>query len=272
MNVILDTNFALPVVPGGYVPPSPSPIIKIPPVINLTEEEKASYVVCYIGKLFKQGHRYKTWKERLIFFAESKMQYFDLKMAYQGEFDIEECSIKDLTTEECSAPNATFAFQIKNHASGGEFMNCYVQNVQYKELLSLLFQIKLHHIEALKILINIPSMKTGFLKKQGHVVKNWKMRYFILNYGVIAYYENNNTEKNGVKEAPKGKVVLKNATVSVVLTDEVTGKQLSSTDFRLQVVDQENNKLLMQMKNSQERKEWFDAIKKHIEYAKEYLD
>jgi len=272
MNVILDSNFALPVVPGGYVSISTSNIVKIPPILNLTEEEQASFVFCFVGKLFKQGHRYKSWKERLVFFTESKMQYFDMKMAFQGSFDIEEGSVNDLTISECSAPQNSFPFQIKNHASGGEFMNCYVLNDQYKELISLLFNIKLSHIEALKILINIPSIKTGILKKQGHIVKNWKSRYFILNYGVLSYYEKNDVEKIGVKEAPKGKVILKNATVSVVLTDEVTGKQLGTNEFRLQVTDAENNKLFVEMKTTQEKKEWFDAIKKHIEYAKEYLE
>lgn len=280
MNVILDTNFALPIIAGGYITTTTTTnnnnnnnnVIKIPPVINLTEEEKLSYCPCFIGKLFKQGHRFKTWKERLIFFTESKMQYFDLKMSYQGDLDIEECHIQDIKIEDCNAMKNSFPFQIKNYATGGEFMNCYVLNAQYKELLALLFTMKLNHIEALKTLINIPSIKTGMLKKQGHLIKNWKSRYFILNYGVMCYYESNAAEKTGGKEQPKGKIVLKNASVAVVLSDEITGKQLSATEYRIQVIDQENNKLLLEMKSIQERKEWFDAIKKHIEYARDYLD
>lgn len=33
-----------------------------------------------------------------------------------------------------------------------------------------------------------PPKLQGWVRKQGHVVKNWKMRYFVLNRGYLVYY------------------------------------------------------------------------------------
>ena len=35
-----------------------------------------------------------------------------------------------------------------------------------------------------------PPMKKGWMKKEGHVVKNWKDRHFVLDSGILIYYEN----------------------------------------------------------------------------------
>jgi hypothetical protein len=277
LNIMLDSNFALPLIPGGYISRDSNSsssatdgLIFVPPVLNLTEYEKTEYSVGFIGKLWKQGHRVKSWKERLVFFSEVKMQYFDLKMIYHGEFEFEDCSITNIQPSDCSAPNNSYPFQMKNFASGGEYLYCYVTSEILRELLKLILQVKNGHLNAIKVLINIPLMKTGWLKKQGHMIKNWKERFFILNYGILQYYENNGQDKQGVAEAPKGKVNLKNATVTVVLNDE-NGKQLDS-DYRLLITESNGQKLLLQMKASQDRKEWFESIRKHIEYAKEYLE
>lgn len=33
-----------------------------------------------------------------------------------------------------------------------------------------------------------PPKLQGWVRKQGHVIKNWKMRYFVLNRGYLSYY------------------------------------------------------------------------------------
>ena len=32
-------------------------------------------------------------------------------------------------------------------------------------------------------------MKKGWMKKEGHIVKNWKDRHFVLDSGILIYYE-----------------------------------------------------------------------------------
>jgi hypothetical protein len=133
--------------------------------------------------------------------------------------EFEDCSITNIQPSDCSAPNNSYPFQMKNFASGGEYLYCYVTSEILRELLILILQVKNGYPNAIMVLINIPLMKTGWLKKQGHMIKNWKERFFILNYGILQCYENNGQDKQGVAETPKGKVNLKNAMVMVVLND-----------------------------------------------------
>lgn len=35
----------------------------------------------------------------------------------------------------------------------------------------------------------IPTVVMGYLMKQGHFVKNWKKRFFVVERGVLRYYE-----------------------------------------------------------------------------------
>lgn len=254
----------------------------VPPVLNLTEEEKARFSAAFIGKMQKQGHSVKTWKERLVFIAENKLQYFDLKMNFKGEFNVEDCNFvavdpndREKLKEMGVSPGA-FAFQLVNYAGGGQFLNCAVASEHMRDLYELVLQTRNAHIASLKTLVQIPDMKTGWLQKQGHMVKNWKRRFFVLNYGVLAYYEQDSVANHrGVAEAPKGKVNLKGATITVVTPDEVSerGKKAAEvSDLRLCVADVSGVKLYLQGKSRDEKKEWFDALRRHVLYANEYND
>ena len=44
--------------------------------------------------------------------------------------------------------------------------------------------------------IKAPEDKTGLFKKRGHVVKNWKERYFVLKGGLLSYYINSESPNN----------------------------------------------------------------------------
>ncbi len=305
LNVQLDSNYAILDNPRGYISSNNSTgKVVIDPVLNITEFEKSDFSVAFLGKIYKQGHRYKSWKERLCFFTESSLQYYDLKMIHQGEFPCEECVYEKVTNpSECSAPKNTFPFMLTNYSSGGEYLYCYSTDESFQEVFGMIVSLKLTHFHAIKSLINIPLMKRGFLKKQGHLIRNWKTRFFILNYGILTYYEKDGVESNGVVENAKGKVELQHAAVVVMMNDE-NGKPLSDDDHRVcisvdtgnkrasisgalmnggepvkesesssggkQAASGGNYKLILQMKSQQEKKEWFEAIRKHIEYAREY--
>ena len=51
-------------------------------------------------------------------------------------------------------------------------------------------------------------LKEGYLVKQGHIVKNWKRRWFVLTAGSIDYFET----QGGVQ---KGRILLDNVTISL---------------------------------------------------------
>lgn len=302
----------------------------VPPVLNLTEAEKTLYSAAFIGKVFKQGHGVKTWKERLTFVAENKLQYFDLRMNFKGEFNVEDCAlhfvdhtnsstiasntnantntsslsgrssllsldnnntrtsssdnnnnsnnnnnqIVQQTNKSLGIPSGGFGFSMVNYASGGQFLHCYVPSEYMRDLYQLVLQARNAHIASLKTLIQIPDMKTGWLLKQGHLVRNWRRRFFVLNYGVLAYYDQDNVaSRKGTVEAPKGKINLKQAKVVVVVTDEQGGGgRVTEAQERVSITDAQGGVLVVQMQTKDEKKEWFDSLRKHVLYANEYND
>ena len=60
------------------------------------------------------------------------------------------------------------------------------------------------------------AIKTGYLQKQGHLRKNWKQRFFVLEQSVLLYYERPSDLQ------PKGTVRMDDITLA--LATEITGK------------------------------------------------
>ncbi|MCL4419288.1 hypothetical protein M1146_04265 [Patescibacteria group bacterium] len=313
LHVPLSTQFSLPMIQGGYfpvninLPPKGVPLLE--PIINLTEEQKLEFSIVYLGKFFKQGHRYKTWKERLFCLHDTKLLYYDLKMTYTGELSVDELFYQNIANpNEINAPKTSYCFQLVNmNTNNNEYMNCYVFNENIRSLFSMFIGLKNSYLMSFKVIINIPKVKSGWIKKQGHVIKNWKLRYFILNYGLLTYYEKEQPDGlftqetqtsfqlttstsskdnshsgpgiGGVKssimsslDTAKGQVELKNATVTVALNDEHNKPLNLAVDHRIQVLDRNGYKLFLAFDSSDEKKAWFEAIKKHIDYANEYLE
>ncbi len=126
-------------------------------------------------------------------------------MNFKGEFCLEDCDITDQIDKEKLAdlPSSSlvnkniFPFQITNHVSGGEFLLCYSVTREIRDLFQLIISARNAHILSIKKLLMIPDKKTGWLTKRGHIVNNWKKRFFVLNYGVLSYFENDGLTKKG---------------------------------------------------------------------------
>lgn len=106
----------------------------------------------------------------------------------------------------------------------------------------------------------IPAVTTGYLKKEGqNFPKSWKRRFFIVEKGVISYYEketypSSNVGLNACGEA----IVLKNSTVSV------------AGSCRL-CITSGKRKLLIEAHSDDSCDLWAKGIDKHIVYANNNL-
>jgi len=96
--------------------------------------------------------------------------------------------------------------------------------------------------------------KQGQLKKQGHVVKNWKVRWFVIQNDMMFYFKSRNDGK------PVGYIPLRSCNA------KETGK--ASKPYTLELTANKISKtFLIQCNNAQEMKEWLQAIETGAEYS-----
>jgi hypothetical protein len=116
-----------------------------------------------------------------------------------------------------------------------------------------------HHVPAPAVQIpKMPALKKGFILKEGHLVKNWKKRFFVLEAGVMTYYESS-TDKPPYGVRKKGEMTLKGATAKVEKNNITISAEGDSTR-------EGQSSLTLEIRYPTEREEWLQAIRAHIAY------
>lgn len=129
--------------------------------------------------------------------------------------------------------------------------------------------------------VQAPTIKKGYVMKQGHKHKNWKNRYFVLNEGKITYFENP-ADKPPYGTTQKGEMTLENVEISRSGTLLTLNKnnpspfkgvlirnssKHSSNNLTVDGDGQEGHMVLvLDIKYANEREEWAKAIQEHIDY------
>ncbi|KAL6062574.1 signal transducing kinase of the PAK [Balamuthia mandrillaris] len=92
--------------------------------------------------------------------------------------------------------------------------------------------------------------KKGFLSKQGHIMKNWKVRYFVLKGNVLYYF------KSTADAAPKGVIRLRGAKLSKTVPPSIV------KPLRFGLMSTTDNKIFyLEAFDAIEYKAWYDALK-----------
>ena len=104
-----------------------------------------------------------------------------------------------------------------------------------------------------------PLKKFGHHLKEGHVVKNWKKRFFVLEKGHLAYFVD--VDKRGVGSEEKGRLRLN----EYMLIQGFSGK--SQKAILLSHKTDNTKDFLFECGVDEDRMEWESAIKDHIDYA-----
>lgn len=97
-----------------------------------------------------------------------------------------------------------------------------------------------------------PEKLCSMIRKQGHVIRNWKWRYFILDNGSLTYYSSppgNSSDKKGQIEWLRNYSVGRQDERCMQLS--LPGKYLLNLEFV----------------ETSDRETWFREITNHIEYA-----
>ena len=106
----------------------------------------------------------------------------------------------------------------------------------------------------------VPTLKKGFILKEGHLIKSWKNRFFVLENGVMTYYESS-IDKPPYGAGKKGEMSLKDTTTTVdknIITITYNGDGASREG---------KSKLTLEIRYPTEKEEWLQAINSHIAYC-----
>jgi hypothetical protein len=107
----------------------------------------------------------------------------------------------------------------------------------------------------------IPRMKMGYIRKQGHKRKNWKKRFFVLDNGVLTYYEKDS------KEVPYGRNMKGFVSLRMGMTcTEDAVLNIISIGRGGEEQDGGAANIVLEIPSFTERGAWVLAIKDHITY------
>lgn len=273
-GVVLDNDFELPkVVPyvtpflqsyGGSISSDKINYSSkiIPPVFNLSvNQNNFDYKLVVIeGLIFKQGHAYKSWKQRRFQLVGSKLRYFNKIGIMKGEIDVKNTYVESISCDDAHSSIGTFPFMIASQDKGiGSYMYFYTQTERDRELWTIIIETQSRLQVSLNTLRACPDMKYGFLKKEGHIFRNWRRRYFVLDMGVLRYYKDEGKGKAvGHGSSLKGEIFLDDCIIQ------------SKGDNRIYLCTKDNTKdLLVEAEDNTTRESWLVDLQRHSLYAKE---
>ena len=102
-----------------------------------------------------------------------------------------------------------------------------------------------------------PAMLTGLIKKEGHMIKNWKERHFVLLAtpagSTLTYFEKAKNEPP-FGEGEKGSVSLK-------------GSTMKRTGNFIVITDASGSELKLDFTKPTEKEKWAQAINAHLTYS-----
>ena len=238
----------------------------VTPILNIPPSDK-SVAVDHSGFLYKQGHGYKTWTYRRFFLQGRSLKYFAEK-ELKGTVDIKDACVEYCESSECNAPKECFAFKCITPAQ-----TWYLYSTT--EHARLIWK---SVIEAKAAAIRVATtdakgnrllFRRGYLKKEGHLVRSWKKRFFVLDMGLLVYYEKEgegnrvNPPRPPLGEGEKGRLTLAGATV----TKEDGAGRLGVNMNRIYISGKNSEDLLLEAETDMAADAWYRDIQLHIQFA-----
>jgi type IV secretory pathway VirB10-like protein len=109
-----------------------------------------------------------------------------------------------------------------------------------------------------EVLPVLPVERRGWLKKEARkgFLRNWKSRYFVLDQGLLTYYENSATQPP-YGQSERGKTLLVGAKV----------EQKGATNLLIRFENKEDRDLQVQAADAKDCTEWLQALQSHIRFV-----
>jgi len=212
------------------------------------------------GYINKQGQLVKSWKKRWFLLKKGYITYFTDrdKKEKKGEICLKGMTVREegtfihiQTFEEGSDRN--MLLEITDDMEREEWLNSIQTHISNWSAVSTgsfsMVESPMNTDE-----IREPILRQGFVHKQGHMVKSWKRRWFILEKGHVHYFVDADLKDK------KGEVNLKNMTIR----QEGTYVYIDTTEESEAV----KGLILDFPTESDGRDVWIKSIQEHIDYLR----
>ena len=119
-------------------------------------------------------------------------------------------------------------------------------------------------IQAEVVVVTAPKLKKGFLLKQAQtgIIKQWSQRYFVLDCGVLSYYDSASAYTASSEATSKGRPVSKGKEGFSLRGYEIISKEGKS----LVSLTKDKQTLHLDIRPDHERIEWVKSLQEHIRF------
>jgi len=195
-----------------------------------------------------------SWTKRHVVLKDDRLEFYTtdkMDKRVGSEYYIKDCLCKMLFGSQC--PDRQYAFSVRSTDSSiGILLDANNREMRRRWVVAISYQLAILHRE-----LNFPAfdygpptgdealdrvLTCGELAKQGHVVKNWKNRFFKLTPRALEYYE---------KETLKGFINIQGATL-----------KSSPESLEFEVQSNDGHILIMRADSAKTRDHWIDTIKR----------
>jgi len=223
------------------------------------------------GWLFKRGHVIKNWKRRYFILTENAIKYFskkpvsnfDASQYLKGAINLQGSKVFANTTS--TDASVQFKFGITSGTGKEYLISCYTEfemQAWVKSIQSVISkEFESNKPQEIPRRFQGKMRKSGWLQKRGHLVKNWKRRYFILTDVAIIYFDQPPMQP-GDYEFLKGSINLVGCSIKKTLETAFEDKRYC---FGLAMNDGEE--YFIAADTSPELEEWTIEIKKAMQKA-----
>jgi len=163
------------------------------------------------GYLVKRGSFVKNWKRRWFVLKENILFYYKTPQDIQpkGQLPLTaDCELEKISDVE--GKSVSFCIQLKLPKDSG-FFYMQADNEEQRDSWMAAISFRIISANSIRLLPSVQELANpdtdGYLFKKGHVVKNWKKRWFILKDGKLFYFRSKEDKE------PTGIIPLKGASV-----------------------------------------------------------
>jgi hypothetical protein len=248
----------------------------------------------FCGYMKKEGRNYKNWKNRYFILEKGILSYFDSESSsvvlgdpldmrdYAAEADLAKKQIvltqqqtySDAVNAASSTPKPSRDSGLTSTSASAPIVLPTALTVRRQLLLELASEQEIsdwmesfEEHSTYRRKQSIPEVCTGYMRKQGRFIKSWKERFFVLDRGLLSYYDSSShyspaTAANSADQS----ITLKAVGESMLLNNNATVAVVPPNGLVVATEGPTARTLRLELDEPAELQRWKFALEQHIDY------